>query len=271
MYKKLFFIFLLPILVFCSCKKEEEEPFILRITPEHLVLQGKADEVKQFHLKASSGSPINRLIITSKEGNSFTKTELDSILIPVRNFNYTYEFRLPSSPDDYQLTMVFRVYDEAGNEAVASRTLQVKGVAEKPLKEYTGNELFSAQSGKPDAYDIHNRLALHASISDSSIKDLQDETIVAGEEQLSKSWISPSGGKFVLFEGFDYVNATRSSVINAFNAGSKLDKVSNIRDNLVILIKTSRGNEELYSVIKIVQVIDSEGTENDRYIFSMKQ
>ncbi|HQI69582.1 MAG TPA: hypothetical protein PLT47_02450, partial [Bacteroidales bacterium] len=78
-----------------------------------------------------------------------------------------------------------------------------------------------------------------------------------------------AGNQFVLFNGFDYANATDLSAMNAYNAGQKLDMISGLNINDIIITKEAGSN--VYAVIKITNIVDSAAIINDRYEFNIKK
>jgi hypothetical protein len=116
--------YLIPALLLISCKKED--PATLFIFPEHLVSETDAGKVLQFNLKANSPNNFTRLIITSKVDDEFSKTELDSILIPVKKFNHQYEFLVPVKSSNYNINLTFRFFDQGGQELYVIRRLLVQ-------------------------------------------------------------------------------------------------------------------------------------------------
>ena len=59
--------------------------------------------------------------------------------------------------------------------------------------------------------------------------------------------------------------------MNAYQAGTKLDLLSNLQINDIIITKLAGTINEKYVAIKITDIIDAISTENDAYIFSIKK
>lgn len=81
-----------------------------------------------------------------------------------------------------------------------------------------------------------------------------------------------AGLKFIRFNDFDYANASYLSVRKAFEVGIKNPILDNIKEDDIILTKLNRSSiDSGYVAIRIVYVIDSDSTLNDRYIFNVKK
>jgi len=137
------------------------------------------------------------------------------------------------------------------------------------LTEYTGSIIFSKFSGKPDAYDIATNSVQFSATAANNLLDIADFDTIPGDSALTGQWHSPAGSQFVLFPGFDYANATDLSAMNAYNAGQKLDIISDLNINDIIITKETGSNT--YAVIKIINIVDSAAMIKDRYEFNIKK
>lgn len=84
---------------------------------------------------------------------------------------------------------------------------------------------------------------------------------------LSFAWESKGSVYFSRFESFDYGEATVSSISNAYNIGKHNLMIQQLVNDDIILFGSKN---DAYGVIKILLVANEEGTENDRYVFSLK-
>jgi hypothetical protein len=268
--KKLIYILFLFTVFEISCKKDEVIPLALNITPGFLVFTSKAGSVIQFTAEVTSETGLKNFSITSKTGTSFTQTLLDSTLTGSKKIKITYEYLIQNSNSDYSVILNFRVIDNDGEEISSARQINVL-INNSPLTEYTGNTFYSLGSAKADAYDLVNLSPEFSTISAVGIRDLQNSSDYDTSFTLARSWISPAGGKFVCYNGFDYVNATRISLENAYLTGVQQDKISNLQEDDIILTRLGRSDSVIYAAIKIIYVIDQDSSKNDRYVFSLKK
>ncbi|MBC8299053.1 MAG: hypothetical protein H8E55_25125, partial [Pelagibacterales bacterium] len=102
-----------------------------------------------------------------------------------------------------------------------------------------------------------------SSDSTSHISDNTDSI----SDILSRKWISMSGLSFTKVNEFDYAHATLEGIKTAYNTHLIKEFVDNIETDNIIIAKI----ENNYVIIKIMQVIDDAGSENDRYVFNIKQ
>ena len=129
--------------------------------------------------------------------------------------------------------------------------------------------MYANNSGHTDAFDLELNAPLFSTVADTTTRDLQDDSGM--DTVLSKRWKSPAVGKFVAFNGFDYANATDSSVINAYNSGIKLPIINNISTGDIFITKLGSTSASKYVLIRISDVRDNIGSANDYYEFSIKK
>mgnify|MGYP001493866862 CR=1 FL=1 len=263
-------VLLLSAVLFQNCKKEDPDPLITSITPSQLTLNGNAGEVINFYFTASSKEGLNRLIVSQQEVGSTSTVILDSLLHGIKNASYKLEYIVPEKQKDYTLLLTFRVIDNDGRDKSEARKILVKG-KEILLTEFSGATIYSKASGNADAYDLQSMTAKFSGLSPDSLRDVQLFSENDTSSVLSKAIISPAGGQFVLFNGFDYVNATALSLQEAYNSGQKVDKISNLEQGQIILTRLGRNTGSSYAVIKITDVIDLPGSKDDRILFNVKK
>lgn len=258
-------------LVLSACKRENKIP-ILSIQPEARDIGVTSGQVFSFTIKGrSDNSTLSRLRITTKRGSGFTNTVVDSALTG-STFIWEWEFQVAHATAAYDEIYTFTLFDAEGETMSTSRTLYVT-LTETLLQETSGHLFYSANSAvHPEAaFDVQDRVQV-ISTADSTRRDIQDNPAGSGEE-LSKSWKSPAGGRFVRFNDFDYANATDIGLRNAFNSGVPLEQVDNITVGDIILTRLGSlpANQGYYAALRITGIVDEPGTaDNDRYQFNMK-
>ena len=258
-------ILLLTLLI--SCKKKLEEAVIL-LTPFQLVIADvHPSEVVSIIVDCQSPAEMKQLTVTSRVEGSFTRTVLDT-LIAGKRFYMRFEYQVPALFESAQIIIEFILSDISGNIVTNAKIIEVVATASY-LKETAGHELFSGNSGKQNAYDLHEGVPLFMSLADSALMHVAD---TSDSPVLLKRWVSPAGLKFVKFNGFDYANCTNVSVRNSYNAGIKTEFVDNISVGDIFLTRTNFNDTiEEYVAVKIVNIVDDTGSDWDRYIFNLKK
>lgn len=254
-----------------ACKRENKIPLLV-VEPESRDIGVTSGQVFTFTMKArSDNSTLSRLVITSKRGNGFTNTVVDSALSG-KSFNWNWEFQVAHATAAYDELYTFTLYDAEGESMSTARTLYVT-LTETLLQETSGHLFYSRNSAvhPESAFDVEERVQVIYT-ADSTRRDVQDNPSGPGEV-LSSSWISPAGGRFVRFNDFDYANATDIGLRNAFNSGVPVEQIDNITVGDIILTKLGSlpANTGYYAALRVTGIVDEPGTaDNDRYQFNLK-
>jgi len=259
-------------LAFSACKRGNDIP-VLTVSPSSPVIAVTSGNVIAFRILGSSdNSSLSRLTITSKRDNDFTVTVIDTSLSGSA-FSWDWEYEVPHAAAAYSTKLTFDLYEEDGDRMSARRTLSVS-LGAILLTETTGHQFYSRNSAiqGESAFDLEERVPVLYTV-DSTRRDIQDNPASASDTQLSRSWISPAGGRMVRFNGFDYANATNVSVRNAFNSGVPLEELGSIAVNDIIIVRLGSlpTNVSHYALLRITDILDVDGTaDNDRYTFNLK-
>ncbi len=259
---------ILCIAIFISSCKEDNQPVVL-VTPVDVNLSAQPHDLITFEIQVMSDIRLAQFTITTQLENAFRKMLLDTAL-GVKNFNYTYDFIVPDSLTTGSMIFEFSAVDEDGNLGESARRVFFSSDAVL-LTESAGHVLYSRFSGKTDAFDIDTRSSQLSTFAADSLLDIADYDTIDTDAALEKSWFSPAGGKFVSFSGFDYANATDQSVSDAFESGIKLDVVTNLAAGEILLTKLGSTTANIYAVIKVTDIADTDSTENDKYVFNLKR
>ncbi|MBX2971992.1 MAG: hypothetical protein KF797_02715 [Flavobacteriales bacterium] len=255
-----------------ACKRENEIP-VLTVSPSTPVMAVTSGNVISFHLTGTSDkSSLSRLIIRSKLENGFSITEKDSALSG-KSFSWTWEYLVPHAAVDYNKTLTFDLYEADGDHMALSRTLSVT-LGAALLTEVSGQQFYSRNSTTHggSAFDLEERIPVLYTV-DSARRDIQDQPADGAQTEISRTWISPAGGRMVRFNGFDYANATDVSLRNAFHTGTPLEELRNVAVNDIILTRLGSlpANVSHYVAIRVTDILDEPGSaDNDRYTFNMK-
>lgn len=255
------------LLIAVGCKKDDNSIPFLQISPSSINILAHQGDIKVFEIFADGGEDeLIKFTIQTQVENQTKFTVLDTS-INIKKFYYTYQYIAPDTITG-SVFVTFTAYDKDGDIGQSATRIIVSSVSNH-LTEYAGNTIFSRFSGKPDAFDIGTNTVQFSATAATNLLDIADFDTIQSDSTLSKQWHSPAGNKFVIFNGFDYANATDLSTISAFNAGQKLDIISNLNINDIIITKESGSN--VYAVIKITNIVDSTAVINDRYEFNIKK
>lgn len=261
---------------FTGCKKKDkkEAPVII-ISPNQLHILGNVGDVVAFKITVNTNARLSKFIIKAAAQNQPPSTLLDTSITTVGTVFYYY-YTFPENQAGKSITMSFRAEDQNGMSNEDYRVVFINPLPTvKPitLTETAGHTMYRYRSNKFDAYNLETNGGEYSILSDSTARDIQDFSDTANAT-LSRSWKSPAGGKFVHFvsgSGFDYANATDSSTIGAYTAGLKTSLLTNLKIGDVILSKLGSTSSNKYVVIRITNVVDVEGKNEDYYEFSIKK
>lgn len=257
--------------LFVGCKRENTLP-ILRITPTNHDIDVTSGQVIGIGISGrSENASLARFTIKSKRGNGFTTTIVDSTLSGT-SFGWQWEYQVANATASYVELLTFILQDSNGEQMSTTRALYVT-LGETVLVETSGHLFYSRNStiNPESAFDLEDRVQVIYT-TDSARRDIQDNPSGTGEA-LSKSWISPAGGRFVRFNGYDYANATDVSLRNAFHSGIPVDVLNNVEVGDIILTRLGSlpANTGHYAAMRITGLVDEAGTaDNDRYQFNLK-
>ena len=263
-----YIISLIILILSSSCDKEGDNNFYLLVSPFDLYFRAKSNEVVIFRIEGSTEKTFDRFTVSSRVENETSKIILDSNIVNKSKFKYTFEYKVPDLVEESEIKLVFSIYDIDGDVIQVPRNLIVR-TKDKYLAETAGHQMFSAFSNGTDAYNLHEGVPLYSSVADSAKIDIKD---VSDTVTLSRKWVSQTGIKFVRYNGFDYANSTLTSLKQSVKSGVKLDFIDQLKDNDIILLQLdNRDSDSSYAVIQITQILDLDGSVNDRYIFSLKK
>ena len=268
--KKNFLALVALIILFTGCKKDEQKTPLLFVRPTDIVLNAVTGQVINFTINASSPDGLVKLVVNSKQLNSFTQLVLDSTLSGSNNFNWIYEYKVPSATSSYVMDLSFIFTDNSGYVFSAAKRINVTSTS-TVLSEYTGNVFYSKNSGKEDSYNLINRVGQFSATSSPTVMDIQNDESFDFGDVLGLSWVSPSGSKFVRFNSYDYDNATPSTVQSTYDSGIQVDTLPSIQQGDIIFMKVPRASTNTYTVLKVTSIFDPSGSLNDAYIFNIKK
>jgi len=251
-----------------SCKKDVEDPLLLSVNPNVLVMNIAGGTNLPLTINASGPKNLQRFKMEVQRNNIKTVL-LDSVLNWGNKFSFLYNYTIPTSSANYSQVIVFTVLDSDGNTAQTSRTMNVAATATVPT-EKTGMKIATKHSANSDAFDLLNQEAVMSALVDASLQDILDVPNTTDAAILSHSWKSNNNAKFLSFDGFNYGNATKESIEAAFTSGASVSQVNNLAEGSIVIVQTNRGGVKRYYAIQITTVNDDTVGDNDFYLFSMK-
>ena len=252
---------------FTSCSKDKDSNLVMSIFPSYTVISAKPDSTIRFVISVISKVNVKNIKVT-RDVVGFPKATILDSLVNSPSISLTYDFFVDEKFQGNTMVLEFSCYDESGKTFSVLRRLNVSGY---PLTETAGHTMYSRLSGKVCAYDLI--AGEGRSLTDSLIpRDIMDNTTDTLTQNISKSWVSPSRQHFVIYNEFDYANATTLSAKNGYTAGIKLTELSNLAPDNIVIAKITRDSlVDYYVVIKIINIVNDPGSQNDKYIFNLKK
>jgi hypothetical protein len=118
---------------------------------------------------------------------------------------------------------------------------------------------------KNDAFSIKLMQSIDSSMGDEA--DIYVVDTEATSNMLSGIWASGTGLRFCKANNFNYASATHQSVAAVYANSVTLPMVSELAIDDIIFVGS---DNEAVAIIRIVNIYDVEGVENDRYDISIK-
>jgi len=240
----------------------------MSVTPTSDYISTTIDTIIRFSIHITSDKTINKFKIT----RDIVGTPLLSLLdttISTQPFDFNFDYPINEDIPGSRMVMNFYCSDVSGNTFNVLRSVYISDF-EYPLIETAGNTMYSGLSGKNCAYDLIT--GEQRSKNDPRPRDIEDNIIDTLSSHISRSWGSPDSLQFVVFNGFDYANATNRKAQSSFDAGVKQTVLNNLQEGDIIITKLNRSSYKNYFVvIKIVSIVDNDSTLNDYYLFNLKK
>lgn len=216
----------------------------------------------------SSSTELERLRISSYDNIRGNVSLLDSA-VSGRSLYHEYLYKVPMlSRDSVTVNLKIEATDRNGFTQTLSRRLFVIAKDYK-LEEVSGITLYTNEiKDHPNGYCLADMRPLIVSMADSADIDIYTYVDENAPETLTREWRSNTDIYFARANQFDYANATNRSVAEAFGSAVANPRISRIESDDIILV--GRGNKAA-GVIKVIQLYDEPGAENDRYLINIKK
>ncbi|HRG01708.1 MAG: hypothetical protein U0W65_12665 [Bacteroidia bacterium] len=257
--------------LFYACKKDKDSKPIISISPASIHLYVDVNDLLTFKVSVSSEVPLTKVVIKGTPSNQTPITLLDTA-IATKGTSFNFYYRVPASMAGQSMLITFRAEDQNGMASENFCRIYVNSVNPihpVPLTETSGHRMYSNLSTNPDSYNLETNTGDFSTVVDTASRDIQDYS--GSSLTLSNSWISPAGGKFVKYNGFDYANATDSTTIAAYSSGVKLSVLNSLQVGDIIITKLGSVSTNKYVLMRITDIVDVTGKDNDYYEFSIKK
>ena len=257
--------------IFKKKKKDKDTNPIVSVSPTPLYYYGNVGDLVTFKIDISSDVSLSKVTIIATVDNEVPNTVLDSA-ISSKGTTFNYYFKIPANLAGKSVVFDFKAESSTGKTGGTAKRLYVAALPVSQaiiLTETVGHTMYSNTSIHQDAYNLETNTSEFSLTADTASRDIQDYS--GANTTLSKEWRSPAGGKFVLFNGFDYANATDSSAINAYTTGVKYSVLYNVAIGDIIITKLGSVSTNKYAVIRITDIVDVAGKDGDYYEFKIKK
>ena len=266
--KKILYLFF-AVCVLISCNNENDVSDVVIILKSGSVKEYvRSGDMLRYEIESFS----NKSVLTNFKASTFDseygeKLLLDSALNQEK-IEFTFLYKAPAfSKDSVSTILKFEASDAENKTRTYNCTIVVTSNADI-LPEKSGIILYSALSGKQDAFSLENPSQVFlAALADSAKIDVYDFN-ESSNETFVREWRTNTDVGFVKANSFDYASATANSVRQTYIASVRQNYVSDIQTNDIILIGKEKNAT---GVIIITDVVDSEGAGNDFYRFNYKQ
>lgn len=253
-----------------SCSEDEVSGDPVFITTDIMgITSVYSNTYQKIKIEISSiDTELSRLAISSYDNLRGNISLLDSAL-STKKLSYEYLYKVPMLPrDSVTVTLRIAASDKNGYTQEVSRRLFIIA-QDYRLEEVAGITLYTNEiKDHPNGICLEDLRPLTVSMADSAAIDIYTYVDEDHPETLTKEWRSNTDIYFARANQFDYANATNRSVAEAFGNAVANPRISRIEKDDIILV--GRGNQAV-GAIKVVQLYDEPGSENDRYLINIKK
>lgn len=264
MSKKILTILLIVLFTGCITNEDESKVTIYYKIPTEKLYWGDKIEIQ---IEATTKNQYLKKFTVHSFDTQYGKITLKDTIPDKKTLKYTHIYTIPPfNKDSINIKFLFEAIDDENNIQQNSCELTVFSQS-TVLSEKTGYSMYSAKSGKPDTFSLKNLQTIFYAIADSALTDIYnyDNPEILNED-MSREWRSRTNICFIKNNSFNYMEATDISVKSTYLNSVKQPVVKNLSNDDIILI----GREKAYGVIKIINIYDEPGSDNDRILFNLK-
>ena len=265
--KKLLLIFS-SVLLLAACEKQSELVTLMEI--DNVQWQkGYTPSGTNLHFKLyaeSQSSVVQRITIMSSDRQFKDRFLLDTMLaMPLKKVDLSFYYELPYYTDTMIVKFTGCAYDGSGRAASYPISINV-AAGDEPIRPVDGITLYSAASSGKSAFSLTSMQAVYLG-TDSTAVAWFDLINRPDSDVLSRAWHSEAKISFSRAEGFNYAEATAHSISETWKNMQSSTTIKQLKADDILLFGIQ---DEAYGALKIIAVYDEAGTENDRYVFSLK-
>lgn len=263
-------------LLFTSCSDKEEgqtEGIILLVTPAGTggYIEKNENDKMEFLINISSGEPLAKVKVTEEAENEIDATIIFEEEPLTTTYQNTLKFLVktpPSGSGYYAYT--FTAIDNQGTQSTITKYI---GIAVEQLETKEAISLYSSISDtKQGGYNLidQNVVTSDTSVEHIAFLDATD-TLNNPSDTLSRQWEAANNTEFVKANSLKFEDATYATIQSTFEASNSTDIVSDLTNDDIIIVKyINDTSTPTYVLIKILQVNDNIGANQDSYIFNLK-
>ena len=254
-------------LVGVSCDEDPVSPSVV-VTPNTFVQSINLDDVIEYSIEGIVGdAELSLLVISTQPEGGVTSVVSEEELSGISS-NSIYTFELENDTIA-EWNVIFTITDTEGRTGQTSRLAEVND--DPIMVESTGHEIYSNFSiENTNGFNITGLEPLvMASLADSTGVDLAQFDATDDETQ-ENSLGAYSGIKFTRNNLFNYGSARQSFAGITYDAGEQSVTISDLQIDDILITRYDTLNM-LHAVIKIINIQDMPGTEEDRIIFNLKK
>ncbi len=285
-FKLFTLVMLATALVFSSCTKDEEEiakPTIKFVGTDNSVefdMLG-APHNADFFAKITAEAKIKEFTIKetiTKDNDEIASADYDVETTKKakgeKAFDYNFKkmFTQANFTDAKKIEYLFTVTDKE-NQSVEKRFTITKKVAAvtTPLANEVSGAIFNLAGSEKGAWDLVADMAKALGDADAD-KDMANTTPNNDATNFRKEWEAKNATTFVKvmgmpYEQFDSEEAAKGYFMSQMASASA--KAENVAKGNVYVAKL-RG-EENYAVIKVTDIVETDGDNNDKIVFTYKK
>ena len=269
--KTYFFLVIFILISLISCEKVSSL-YILVETPhldknKYFLEPGKNI---LFRITASSkNSNITNLRIKSYDNTYGSIVLVDTIFVwQEKNIEYDFNYTPQKYNDTTAVEMQYEIKTE--NNETKRYTAKYNVLPDNEiLTSAEAISIYSASSQAKSGFSFSLMNSIFVNETDSALIDIYDViTDSTNLETLSRKWCSNTELLFGRFQDFDFDQATTTTIKEAYKLTKKDVSIVNLSNNDIIIVGR---NEKAIGAIKVIDIDDEEGKENDRYLINVKK
>ncbi len=260
----------------CSCDSERDiSNIFISIPIDYYDLDVNGGDKIFYPIEiASNKDVLSSVEITTTDNVDGTVTIYLDDNLDARTHSFEYGFTAPTYSKYPEVDVVLRIkaIDKSGYSGQIALAITITSTVESEdveLVDISSISLYGGASGKENGYSFVQSKFINSSTAEPYLVDFYDYSEDGTNETISSEWRTMSGRYFARLTGYDYSRATLNTVLSGYDLAAKLDVMRDIKEDDIIFI--GYDEQTPLAVIKVNAIIDSEGTENDRYIISMKR